>query len=140
MKYTMLAVVTALAVGAVHTAQAENERSPYGATRPVHSGAISEVAGKTNSQAERNAASLNALFTEWERAGFNNPSKPAQYRVYGRNGYVTDGPGYNAMVLLIRSAVKDTKEGHDGDAAPRIAKVRRLLAASNQEGVKHGKS
>ena len=76
MKYTMLAVVTALSVGAAVTVHAENERSPYGATRLVYSGAMSEIAGKTNSQAESNVASLSALFAEWDQAAFNTPTAP----------------------------------------------------------------
>lgn len=132
MNHTMLAVVTALAVGAAVSAHAENERSPYGATRPVYSGAMSEVPGKTNAQAAGNAASLSALSTEWDQAAFNAPSKPSQYRVYGRNGYVTDGPGYNAMVSTIRAAVNDAQKGHNHGAATNIAKARSLLAASNQ--------
>jgi hypothetical protein len=72
-----------------------------------------------------------ALLAEWDRAGFIAPSKPGQYRVYGRNGYVTSGPGYSAMVSLIRSAVNDTRNGRDRDAAAKIAKARSLLAASN---------
>jgi len=131
----MIAVVTALAVGAAVTAYAENVRSPYGATQPVYPGAMSEVVGKTNAQAESNVASLSALSAEWDQAAFGTPSKPNQFRVYGRNGYVTDGPGYNAMVSLIRSAVNDTREGNDHDAATKIAKARNLLAASNHRAL-----
>jgi hypothetical protein len=59
------------------------------------------------------AAALQALFKEWDRAGFLPPSKPAQYRVYGRDGYVTSGPQYNYMVSLIRAAVADSRAGRD---------------------------
>jgi hypothetical protein len=75
---------------------------------------------------------LNALLAEWDQAGFSTPSKPSQYRVYGRNGHVTNGGGYNCMVSLIRSAVSNTREGRDRDAAAEIAEAGRLLATTNQ--------
>lgn len=131
MKYTMLAVVTALAVGAAVTAHAANERSPQGAAQSPISGLSLEVSGVTTLVSESSLASLNALFAEWDQAAFNAPGKPAQFRVYGRNGYVTTGGGYNYMVFLIRSAATDVREGRDRDAAPKIAKARSLLAASN---------
>lgn len=77
------------------------------------------------------SAALNVLFSEWDHAAFNPPGKPGQSRVYGRDGYVTTGGGYNYMVTLIRSAATDVREGRDRDAAPKIATVRRVLAASN---------
>jgi hypothetical protein len=132
MKYTMLFAVTALAMGAASTAHAENERSLNGAARPAYSGAITEIADKTGAAAGSNAASLTSLFAEWDRAGFAAPSKPSQSLVYGRNGYVTSGPGYNAMISLIRSAANDTREGRDQEAATKIAKARSLLAAGNR--------
>lgn len=52
-----------------------------------------------------------------------SPSKSMQYRVYGRVGYVTDGPGYNAMVSLIRSAARDSRAGRDEEALVKIDKV-----------------
>lgn len=134
MRYTMLAAVTALAMGAAVTAHAENERSSNRAVRSAYSGAITEVADKTYLEAGSDVTSLTALFAEWDRAGFAAPSKPGQSLVHGRNGYVTSGPGYNAMVSLIRSAANDTREGRDHDAAAKIAKARSLLAASNLTG------
>jgi hypothetical protein len=119
MKYIVLAAVTAFAVGTAVTAHAENQPSPDSAVHPAHSGT------------ESNVAALAALFAEWDRAGFNAPSKPGQYRVYGRDGYVTSGPGYNTMVSLIRTATNDVRNGKDHDAPTEIAKARSLLAASN---------
>jgi hypothetical protein len=119
MKYIVLAAVTAFSVGTAVTAHAENQRSPDSATQPAYLGAATS------------AISLTALLAEWDRAGFVVPSKPSQYRVYGRNGYVTSGPGYNAMVSLIRSAVNDAERGHDPEAARKIASAQSLLAASN---------
>jgi hypothetical protein len=117
MKYITLAAVTALALGVAVTAHAGNEPSFNGATW---------------SQAKPDSdASLNALLAEWDQAGFNTPAKPGQPRVYGREGYVTTGGEYNVMVGLIRSAANDVRAGHDQDAAPKIAKARDLLAASN---------
>jgi hypothetical protein len=119
MKYIILAAVTAFAVGTAANAHAENQRSLDSAAQPAYSGTESSV------------ASLTTLLAEWNRAGFITPSKPGQYRVYGRNGYATSGPGYNAMVSLIRSAVNDAQRGHDQDAARKIANAQALLAASN---------
>jgi hypothetical protein len=90
-----------------------------------------QVADNTYAAAGSDLAPLAALLAEWDRAGFIAPSKPGQYRVYGRYGYATSGPGYRAMVLLIRTAVSDTRNGRDRDAAAKIAKARSLLAASN---------
>jgi hypothetical protein len=119
MKYIVLAAVTAFAVGTAVTAHAENQRSPDSAAQPAYAGAPT------------GATSLAALLAEWDRAGFVPPVKPGQYRVYGRNGYVTSGPGYNAMASLVRSAVNDAQRGHDHDAARKIAGAQSLLAASN---------
>jgi hypothetical protein len=111
MKYTMLAATTAFAVSAAITAHAGNERSPYGTAQPARSNATAEVVDTTGSEAGSSVSSFNALLAELERAGFVAPSKPSQYRVFGRNGYVTNGPGYNVMVALIRSAVNDSDKG-----------------------------
>jgi hypothetical protein len=131
MKYTMLVAAAALAVGAAVTAHAENEQSPNSAVRPAYAGSVTGGAEKTYPEAGSSAASLSALRAEWDRAGFIPPSRPAQYRVYGRDGYTTSGPGYNAMVSLIRSAVNDAREGRARDAETKVAKARSLLAASN---------
>ena len=110
----------------------EMRRSPYGTWRSrPDKDATAEVVDTTGSEAGGSVVSLNALLAEWDRAGFVAPTKPSQYRVDARNGYVASGPGYNVMVSLIRSAVKDTREGRDRDAATQIAKARSLLAASN---------
>jgi hypothetical protein len=82
--------------------------------------------------APTSVAQLNALLSEWDQAGFGTPSKPSQYRVYGRNGHVTNGEGYNHMVSLIRSAVSNTREGRERDAAAEIAEAGRLLTTTNQ--------
>jgi hypothetical protein len=130
MKYTMLAALTALVVGVAATAHAENAQPLAGAAQPARSGASTElVSSKADPGAMSSAASLNALLVEWDRAGFNPPSKPGQYRVYGRNGYVTTGPSYDAMVSLIRTAVSDARQGREQDAAIYIARARGLLAS-----------
>jgi hypothetical protein len=104
-----------VAACAVATGSAYAQRNP---PDPVQSDYGSSV---------RSAAQLNALTTEWARIGFSPPSKPSQFRVYGREGYVTDGPGYNTMVSLIRSAANDSRQGREQEALMKIAKVRRLL-------------
>jgi hypothetical protein len=131
MKYIMLAAVTALAVGTAVTAHAENERPRYTAAQPAKLAATPEVARATRAAAESSATSLTALLAEWDQARFDTPSKPSQYRVYGRNGYVTSGPGYTAMASLIRSAVNASREGRVRDAETDIAQASSLLAASN---------
>jgi hypothetical protein len=131
MKYTILVAAAALAVGAAVPAHAENEQSPYSAVQPAYAGSVTGAAEKTYPEVGSGAASLSALLAEWDRAGFSPPSKPAQYRVRGRNGYATSGPGYDAMVSLIRFAVNDTREGRARDAQTKIARARNLLAASN---------
>jgi hypothetical protein len=122
MRYIALATVAALAVGVAVTAHAESASAFNGKARTF----VSEAGPEASS-----VASLNALLAEWGHAGFNAPGKPGQSRVYGRAGYVTTGGGYNFMVTLIRSAVNDVQEGRDQEAAPKIAKARVLLAASN---------
>jgi hypothetical protein len=130
MKYTVLAAVAALVAGTAATAHAENARPGYGATQSANSDTSSVVASKAYREIGSNAASLEALLAEWDQAGFNPPSKPAQYRVYGRNGYVTSGPGYNTIVSQIRSAVNDARQGRDRAEATDIARARSLLAGS----------
>jgi hypothetical protein len=76
-------------------------------------------------------AQLQSLTANWDRAGFTTPSKPSQYRVYGRDGHVTDGPGYNAMVSLIRAAMRDSRVGHEREALTEIARVQTLLSQSS---------
>ena len=75
----------------------------------------------------RSADAFAALLADWENIGFGTPSKPAQYRVYGRKGHETSGPTYNMMVTLIRLALKDSREGRDEEALVKVAKVRKLL-------------
>jgi hypothetical protein len=130
MKYSTLATVTALVVGIAASANAQTVQSLSVSALPANVAAAS-APGASNAyeQVGSNAASLNALLAEWDQAGFNPPSKPSQYRVYGRNGYVTSGPGYNAMVTLIRSAVRDARQGRDQDAAAHIAEARSMLAS-----------
>ena len=91
----------------------------------------SAIADTTVALVGTSAASLNALLAEWDRAGFLPPSKPGQSRVYGRNGYVTSGAGYDALVSLIRSAVTDVRAGRDREAATKIANARGILAAAS---------
>jgi hypothetical protein len=119
MKYIVMAAITAFALGTAANAHAENPRSSNSAAQPVYSGT------------ESSAASLTGLLAEWDQAGFDAPSKPGQYRVYGQDGYVTNGPGYNYIVSLIRAATNDVRSGKDHDAATKIAKARSLLAANN---------
>jgi hypothetical protein len=125
MKYVILAAVAALAVGGTVAAHAASEGSPYVPAQPAHTNVMADGTGSSVLQ-------LNALLAEWDQAGFSTPSKPSQYRVYGRNGRVTTGEGYNHMVSLIRSAVSATRKGRDRDAAAEIAQAEGLLATTNQ--------
>jgi hypothetical protein len=131
MRYITLAAVTGLALGVAVTAHAGNDPSLSGPARTIYSEAQPNVSSKPNSVTEGSAELLSALLAEWDQAAFNPPGKPGQSRVYGRPGYVTTGGGYNYMVVLIRSAATDVEAGRYQDAAPKIAKARDLLAASN---------
>jgi hypothetical protein len=115
MKHVILAAVAALAVGGTVTAHAASEGSPYVPAQPAHTSVMADGTGSSVLQ-------LNALLAEWDQAGFSAPSKPSQYHVYGRNGHVTTGEGYNHMVSLIRSAVSATREGRDRDAGSKLQK------------------
>lgn len=130
MKYVILAAATVLAVGAVDTAHAQNRPSTFDPVRTASPPIEAGMAEAPAAQIGTSAASLSALLTEWDRAGFLTPSKPSQYRVYGRNGYVTSGPGYNTLVALIRSAAKDVRAGHNREAETEIVRARALLAAT----------
>jgi hypothetical protein len=87
MRFTILAAVAALAAATAASANAENARSHDSATQIANSGTCSELVASKAYLERANAASLKALLAEWDQAGFGPPSKPAQYRVYGRNGY-----------------------------------------------------
>jgi hypothetical protein len=140
MKYTILAAVAALAVGTWGTARAQNAQSVASAGAASAPAAYQPSAGAASAPAayqQGSAASLDALLSDWDRAGFNTPSKPSQYRVYGRNGCSISGPEYNTMVSLIRSAVRDAQQGRDQDAAIDIAKARGLLASVAPSAVTH---
>jgi len=113
MKNLLFAAVAALAVATGGIASAQ-QPSPVSLGDAVSSSS---------------AASLNALFAEWDRIGFSAPNKPMQYRVYGLDGQVTDGPGYNAMVSLMRSASRDSRPGRDQEALAKIGRVKRLLGS-----------
>ena len=118
----------AVAALAATSARAEGTRHPPCLARPSHSAAMAHSPGANAPPVPGgSSAALAALLADWDRAGFSAPSKPAQFRVYGRKGYVTSGPGYNAIVSLIGSALRDSREGRDQEALAKIAKVRRLL-------------
>jgi hypothetical protein len=131
MKHVMLAAAAMLAAGAVDTAHARNGPSSLDGIGTVSAPTGATVPNVPTGQVGTGVTSLSALLAEWDRAGFVPPSKPGQYRVYGRNGYVTSGPGYNTMVSLIRSAVNDVREGRAREAATKIASARGLLAATS---------
>ena len=118
MRHVLFAAVAACAVAA---GPAYAQRNPPEPERPGYSNAP----GSTSQ--------LKQLAAEWDRIGFSAPSKPAQSRVYGRDGYVTDGPGYNMMVSLIRSAANASRQGREHEASAKVASVRRLLGRYSQE-------
>jgi hypothetical protein len=95
MRHTFLAAVAACALAA---GSAYAQRNPPDPSHPIAPSSVGS------------AAQLDALGAEWDRIGFSPPSKPGQFRVYGRDGHVTDGPGYNTMVSLIRSAAIDSSQ------------------------------
>lgn len=121
----LLAAALAVTTGAAY---AQSKPEP---PRPVWQSNSAPMAGSSESNASlvrgSSSAPLSALLRDWDQAGFSTPSKPSQFRVYGRDGYVTSGPGYNTMVSLIRAAVRDSREGRDQEALAEIAKTRQLL-------------
>lgn len=118
MRHTFLAAVAACALAA---GSAYAQRNPPDPSHPIAPSSVGS------------AAQLDALGAEWDRIGFSPPSKPGQFRVYGRDGHVTDGPGYNTMVSLIRSAAIDSSQGREQEALVKIARMRRLLGPASQE-------
>jgi hypothetical protein len=133
MKYIVLAAVTALVAGAATVAHAANPPVPVVVNTPVVSTPIVSTPIVSTPIVSTpivstDAGSLSTLLAEWDQAAFNPPGKPSQYRVFGRNGYVTSGPEYNAMVALIRSAVADAAAGHGRAETLDIARARGLLA------------
>jgi hypothetical protein len=131
MKYVMLAAAAMLAAGAANTAHAQNGPSSFDAIGTASLPTGAGILDAPTMKVVTGAASLSVLLAEWDRAGFVPPSKPGQYRVYGRNGYVTSGPGYNVMVSLIRSAVNDVREGRAREAKTKIDSARSLLSATS---------
>lgn len=130
---TLLAAAFALTL-TTGSAYAESQRYSSGPTWQPYP---ASVAGRSGSNAPpvpgSSSAPLSALPRDWDRAGFSAPSKPAQSRVYGRDGYMTSGPGYAIMVSLIRSAVQAAREGRDQDALAKIEQVRTLLDRRTRE-------
>ena len=125
MKNILLGAVAALTVASAH---AESVRHQSILARlPFSTLAAGAPEASVPSRTGSSSASLDALFREWDRAGFSPPMKPLQFRVYGRDGRVTSGSGYNAMVSLIRAAARNAREGRDQRALAEIASARRLL-------------
>ena len=130
---TLLAAFTALTVVS-GTAHAEIGPDPSGSARQAHFASATEASEPSDAALTGgSSAALSALLRDWDRAGFSAPSKPGQSRVYGRDGYVTSGPEYNAMVALIRSAITETRKGHDQEAFAMIAKARTLLSPADSK-------
>jgi hypothetical protein len=77
-------------------------------------------------------ASLQTLLADWDRIGFQPPSKPGQYRVYGRNGHVTSGPEYNYMISLIRIAGADASAGRNEEALTKSRASNACLARKKE--------
>lgn len=124
---TLLAATFTLALTA-GSAYAAGSEYAFGSARPSYPVPMADgSAASAPAISGSSGVPLSALLRDWDRTGFGAPSKPAQFRVVGRDGYVTSGPGYNAMVSLIRSAVRDSREGRDQDALVKIARVRTLL-------------
>jgi hypothetical protein len=69
---------------------------------------------------------LEQLLAEWNAAGFNNPSKPGQMIVHGRNR-VSSGPEVTYMTNQIRQAVWDCQHGNVQAVRERVALVTERL-------------
>ncbi len=126
-KITLLAATFALALGA-GSAYAENTQFALGSLRHAYPVSIADgPAANVPAVPGSSAAPLSALLQDWDRAGFAAPTKPAQARIYGRNGYVTSGGEYHAMVSLLQVAIRDSNEGRDEAALGKITQVRALF-------------
>ena len=126
-KTTLLAATFALALGA-GSAYAENTQLALGSVRPAYSVSVANgPPANVPAVPGSSAAPLSALLQDWDRAGFEAPTKPAQARIYGRNGYVTSGGEYHAMVSLLQSAIRDSHKGRDEAALGKITRVKALL-------------
>jgi hypothetical protein len=123
MKSLMLTAIAAIAVGAVVIAHAQS----------VYPGGVSAVGSQAYGETASRNPSLPASLAEWDRAGFAPPSKPGQHRVYGRDGYVTTGLGYNAIVALISSTLQDYAESREHDEATKTAGAEPLLVSGTVE-------
>ena len=70
---------------------------------------------------------LEQLLAEWDVAGFENPSKPGQMIVHGRNGRVSSGPEVTYMTNQIRQAAWDCRHGNVPAVRERVALVAERL-------------
>lgn len=120
MKSIMLAAAAALAVATAPLAYARAAKPELAPAAASHSADPATIG----------AAPLAALLGDWDRAGFPEPGKIMQHKIYGRNGYAISGPDYHLLVSLIRSAVAETRAGRDQEAAATIARARSLLASA----------
>jgi hypothetical protein len=128
MKYITVAAAIMLVCGTAVTAHAQTARTLDDAVQPAKAAPVVEAAAARPSGETQ--AALDTVGGAWDRAAFDSPSKPSQYRVYGRNGFVTSGPQYNAMVESIREAVSDVDRGRDHAAAIHIDRAQELLTDS----------
>ena len=131
-KSVIFAMIAALTVAGANVAHAQRGSSSFNTAETAVPSVPSGTNDAVSSQSGTTVAALNNLLAEWDSAGFMPPSKPSQYRVYGRNGYVTTGPDYNTMVSLIRAASIEIKEGRDNEASTKIARARDLLLAARR--------
>ena len=70
---------------------------------------------------------LEQLLADWDAAGFENPSKPDQMIVHGRNGLVSSGPEVTYMTDEIRQTVWDCRHGNVAAVRERAALVTERL-------------
>ena len=125
-----LAAAAALILGAATASHAGDPRLASNTAPDAQHGSTTS----TTTASPDTTQALNALLTEWDQAGFTPPSKPAQYRVYGRNGYVTTGSGYGVMVSSIRAAITAVHAGHDDEALANIDRAKSMLAKATSTG------
>ena len=88
MRKTVLAKIAAFAAAVFRSAYARMH--PSSPVRP---------------SAGSSAPIVAALLADLQSIGFDTPSKPAQYRVYGRKGCVTNGPTYNLIPMGVPPAL-----------------------------------
>jgi hypothetical protein len=145
MKYTMLAAVTALAMGAAVTAHARNERSPNSAARSAYSGAMTDVADKSYSEVGSGGPSpakaagaeqvcspkLTSLNQEWSNPRIVWLSKQGPQKVLGRDGRGLIRSDFNRLYNEIQLANQACRESNKQGVMQHVENADQILDSAS---------